>query len=57
VGVLKKELSGVLVVFLIKGAAGDEDSDGHSDVARSASKVERREQGARSEGRRLISEK
>jgi hypothetical protein len=29
VGVLKKELPGVLVVFLIEGAAGDEDSDGH----------------------------
>jgi len=38
----------VLVVFLIEGAAGDEDSDGHGDVARSASKVESREQGARS---------
>jgi hypothetical protein len=28
--VLKKELPGVLIVFLIKGAASDEDSDGHS---------------------------
>ena len=48
VSILKKELPGVLVVFLIEGAAGDEDSDGHGDVAQSASKVESKEQGARS---------
>ena len=47
VSILKKELPGVLVVFLIEGAAGDEDSDGHGDVAQSASKVESKEQGAR----------
>ena len=29
VGVFEKELAGSLVVFLIEGAAGDEDSDGH----------------------------
>jgi hypothetical protein len=28
-GLLKIKLAGALVVFLIKGAAGNEDSDGH----------------------------
>src|SRR5438477_1757661 len=53
VGVLKKELPGLLVVFLIKGAAGDEDSDGHGNVARSALKLESGERGARSSGWKL----
>jgi hypothetical protein len=48
VGVLKKELPRVLVVFLIKGAAGDEDSDGHGDVAK---RLESKEQGAGSKER------
>jgi hypothetical protein len=31
VGILKKELAGAFVVFLIEGAAGDENSDGHGE--------------------------
>ena len=48
VGVLKKELPRVLVIFLIEGAAGNENSDGHGEVARSALKLESRERGSRS---------
>src|SRR5207249_11331780 len=48
VGVLKKELPRVLVIFLIEGAAGNENSDGHDEVARSALKLKSRERGSRS---------
>jgi hypothetical protein len=32
VGVFKEELAAPFVVFLIEGAAGDEDSDGHGEL-------------------------
>ena len=39
VSVLKKELAGAFVIFLIEGAAGDEDSDGHDKSARCEAKL------------------